>query len=159
LIERDLDRDNPYNRLARNVQRLRWTMLAGMVYDGILVAVGIVAPRGLLEWGGGIVPQQPFYLRFWSFLHLTLASFYFLAWMDVKRNIAIVAGAVVVRIAYAFFLFAALWLERPHIGIWAGLGAISLLLGISHYFFLRLSDFGLWEVLSHAGNPPGARRR
>ncbi len=93
-----------------------------------------------------------------SLAHLMLACFCVLAWLDVKRNILIAAGAIVTRGSYALFMFLSVWLlhVRP---MWAILGGISLAFAGVHYVLLRLSDFGLWEVLVRAGNPPGMRRK
>ena len=62
------------------------------------------------------------------------------------------------RVIYALFMFLSV-LVRGVGWAWAVVGGISLAIAVSHYVFLRLSDFGFWEVFSRAGNPPGVRRR
>ena len=76
--------------------------------------------------------------------------------MDPKRNIVIVTGAIVARAIYALLMF---WLALHGHWIMAVFGGISLAFAAIHYVLLRLSDFGFWEILSRAGNPPGMRRR
>ena len=78
-------------------------------------------------------------------------------WMDTKRNVAIASGAIIARVIYALFILLSVLSGnlRP---AWAVFGGISVIWAIAHYVFLRLSDFGFWEVFSQAGNPPGLKR-
>jgi hypothetical protein len=146
--------DTPYDWLERNLRRLGTTMLIGAIYDVIVAMFGLFFPRWIASLTGIVMPSNLFYFYLWPMIHLVFASFYVLAWMDVKRNIVIVTGAIIARMLYAVFVFASISMLgiRPW---WAIPGAISLGLAIIHYVLLRLSDFGFWEVFSRAGNPPG----
>jgi hypothetical protein len=143
----------PYDMLDRNRKRMRLTMLVGMVLDVILALSALLFPAWLLALMGVARGQEIFCLQFWPLIHLVFPCFYVLAWVDVKRNVAIVAGAVLARSIYALFMFVSVWV-RGASWAWAVAGGLSLALAVSHYVFLRLSDFGFWEVLSQAGNPP-----
>ena len=46
--------------------------------------------------------------------------------------------------------------DRLNRGVEVSLFGLGL--AILHYVFLRLSDFGFWEVFSRAGNPPGMKK-
>lgn len=114
------------------------------------------------SWAVGLmglpIPHDMFYLYFWSMVHLVFACFCVVAWMDIKRNIVIVAGAILGRTAYALFVFASVLVLGVR-RVWAVWGGISLALAVVHYVLLRLSDFEFWEVYSRAGNPLGVRQR
>ena len=150
--------DTPYIWLERNLKGLGVTMLVSAIYDLGLGLSNLLFP----SWLGGLlgipVPEDLFYLYLWSLAHLVFACFCILAWLDIKRNILIAAGAIVARVSYALFLFLSVWLlhVRP---AWAILGGVSLVFAVVYYVLLRLSDFGLWQVLVRAGNPPGMRRK
>jgi hypothetical protein len=156
-MERTWLDDTPYNLLERNLKWLGKTMLAGAVWDVLLALVSLVFPGWLAGVMGLTLPQPVFYFYLWSIIHLVFACFGVLAWMDTKRNIVIVIGAITGRVIYAVFMFlSVLFLDvRP---AWAIAGGISLILAVVHYVLLRLSDFGFWEVFIQAGNPPGMRR-
>jgi hypothetical protein len=90
---------------------------------------------------------------FWPLVHLTLPCFCILAWLDTKRNIVIVTGAIIARVIYALFtVFLVLAIDAHP--VWAILGGISLAWAVAHLVLLRLSDFSFWEILKRAGNPP-----
>ena len=144
----------PYNVLQQNLKRLGVTMLMASIYDLVLAFLGLVFSSEMMDMMGLSSSQELF--CFWPLTHLVFPSFGILAWMDTKRNIAIVCGAIMARIVYALFMFAAVVFVRVHPSM-AVLGGISLLLAAVHYILLRLSDFGFWEVLMRAGNPPGLR--
>jgi hypothetical protein len=146
--------DTPYEWLERNLRRLATTMLIGAIYDVTLGVLGLFFPRWMTSLTGIAMPSDRFYFLFWPMTHLVFASFYVLAWMDIKRNIVIVTGAIIARTLYTVFVLASIGMLgiRP---VWAIPGAISLGLAILHYVLLRLSDFRFWEVFSQAGNPPG----
>lgn len=148
--------DTPYDWLERNLKRLGGTMLASVIYDVILCVLSLFFRSWLLGLMGCPAPQDLFYFYLLPLLHLVFASFCILAWMDTKRNIVIVTGAIATRLLYALLAFVGV-LVLGACPIWAIAGAGSLAWAIVHYVFLRLSDFGFWEVLSRAGNPPGAR--
>jgi hypothetical protein len=133
-------------------------MLLGVVYDLGMSLTCLVFPRWFAGRLGLSVLQGAFGLYLLSLVHLVLACFGVLAWMDIKRNIVIVTGAILARLVYAVFMLGAVW--QFSLGpAWAVGGVISLALALSHYVFLRLSDFGFWDVIRRAGNPPGLRRR
>lgn len=154
--------DTPYDWLERKLKWLGRTMLLGAVHDVVLGLAGLLFPARVLEVMGALPPLERFYFYLWPLLYLVFACFGILAWLDVKRNILIVTGAIVARVLYAVFTFASvLFLAAP--SSLAILGTISVALAVTHYVLLRLSDFAFWEVLFRAGNPPGmssnARRR
>jgi hypothetical protein len=90
--------------------------------------------------------------------HMILPCFCILAWMDTKRNIVVVTGAIGARVLYALYLSAWVVMRGYSYG-WAVFGGISLVCALAHYVLLRMSDFGFWEVLLRAGNPPSMRKR
>jgi hypothetical protein len=150
--------DTPYNVLGRHLNRLAASLLVGAIYDTALGLWGLFWPESIATAIGIDLPRERFYFYLWPLLHAVFACFGFMAWMDVKRNIAIVAGALVGRVVYAGFMFAAVWrLDVPW--VWAVAGAISLALAVTHGVYLHKSDFSFWEVLIRAGNPPGIGRR
>lgn len=150
--------DTPYSRLGRNLAWLGRTMLAGALYDLVLGLLGLFSPSLVIRLMHLAAPGELFYFYFWPLLHLVFACFGVLAWMDVKRNVVIVTGAIIARTIYAFFMFVAVGALQARMA-WAVLGGVSLLLAGGHYVFLRLSDFSFWEVLLRAGNPPAMWRR
>ncbi len=152
MVQKMRSDGTPYNILELNLKRLGLTMLLFSIYDLLAALVMLVWPS--LVQAGAVGSFLPL-------VHLIMPCFCVLAWMDPKRNIVIVTGAVMARAIYGlwllgwFFLFGQVW--------WfAVLGGISLVFALTHYILLRLSDFGFWEVLRRAGNPPGissARRK
>lgn len=150
--------DTPYKMLDRNLKRMGLTMLIGAIVDVILALVGFIFPAWVFSLMGLDAPQEMFYYYMWPLIHLVFPCFYILAYMDTKRNVVIVTGAIMARAIYALFMFLSI-LIRGVRWTWAIPGGIGLALAISHYVFLRLSDFGFWEVFSRAGNPPGLRGR
>ena len=150
-------KDSPYDMLDRNLKRLGLTMLVGSIMDIILALVSLLFPARVVSLMGIDTPTEVFTLLF-PLVHLVFPCFCILAYMDTKRNVAIVAGALMARVIYALFLL----LPIPFRGVrwtWAVPGGIGLALATLHYVYLRLSDFGFWEVLSRAGNPPGMRTK
>lgn len=146
----------PYNVLEQNLKRLGLSMLIFSIYDLAVALLFLLSPTWLVADSSDLVARQEVYMV--PLIHLVFPCFCILAWMDPKRNIVIVAGAIVARTIYAAFMFGwVLFLARPP--ILALLGGVSLAFAIIHYVLLRLSDFGLWEVFSRAGNPPGMRRQ
>jgi hypothetical protein len=163
VARRIWSKDTPYNVLGRHLKQLGVGLLIGAIYDVVVGLWGLFWPRWLASLMGVDLPRVAdprlrFYFYMWPLLHMVFASFGFMAWMDTKRNIAIVAGAIVGRTIYALFMFAAVWRLDVH-PAWAIAGAISLLLAVAHIVSLRRSDFTFWEVLLRAGNPPGAGRK
>lgn len=150
--------ESPYDWLERNLLWLGKTMLIGAVYDVLLAVAGFVFPRWVAQLIGMPDLVAIFGLYQWSMVHVVFACFCVLAWMDVKRNIVIVSGAVLARVIYAvLMLVLVLFVGAPV--AWLILGGISLLLAAAHVVLLRMSDFGFWEVLLRAGNPPGFSNR
>lgn len=144
----------PYNTLERNLRRLGASMLIFAVYDLAVALLTLLWPNLAVQISHGTV-NEPFH--FLPLAHITFACFCVPAWMNTKRNIVIVASAIVARVSYAaIVLILVLVASLPPALII--LGGISLLFAVLHYVFLRLSDFGLWEVLRRAGNPPSIRR-
>jgi hypothetical protein len=143
----------PYNTLERNLGRLGTTMLVFAIYDLIVALLTLFWPTLVAQISGTL--HEPLY--FLPLIHITFACFYIPAWMDTKRNIVIVASAIIARVIYAGLVFTLVLVASlpPALAV---LGGISLLFAVIHYVFLRLSDFGLWEVASRAGNPPGMRK-
>jgi hypothetical protein len=149
--------DSPYNMLDRNLKRLGLTMLIGSIVDLLFALATLLFPAWVISLMGVDAPEEVF-SWFFPLVHLVFPCFCILAYMDTKRNIAIVTGALLARAIYALFLLLPI-LIRGARWTWAIPGGISLALAISHYLFLRLSDFGFWEVFSRAGNPPGMRNK
>ena len=149
--------DSPYNMLDRNLKRLGLTMLIGAILDVILALVSLLFPAWVASLLWVEPPGQEFSVLF-PLVHLVFPGFYILAYMDAKRNVAIVSGALIARAIYVVFMFLPI-LTRGAPWTWAIPGGIGLALVISHYVFLRLSDFGFWEVFSRAGNPPGMKTK
>jgi hypothetical protein len=158
VARRTWSRDTPYNVLGRHLKRLGAGLLVGALYDLTVGLWGLLGPRSLAAVLGIDLPAERFYFYLWPLLHAVFASFGIMAWINTKRNIAIVAGAIVGRTVYAGFMFAAVW--RLHVpGIWAAAGGLSLILAVTHGVYLRKSDFTFWEVLLRAGTPPSIERR
>ena len=147
--------DSPYNMLDRYLKTMGLTMLVGALLDLVIAASAFFLAPQITAWLGLTQPDVTYYLL--PLVHLIFPPFCILAWMDTKRNIAIVSGAILARVIYALFAFALVLLVRAS-WLWAIAGGISLLLAIVHYVFLRLSDFGFWEVFSRAGNPPAMKK-
>ncbi len=144
----------PYNRLEQNLKRLGTSMLVFSIYDLIIALLFLLWPQWLLILIGDTAARYGF--RTFALTHLILPCFCMLAWMDPKRNIVIVTGAIIARVVYALVL--AIWIFGEHVPpVFLLFAAISLVFAVVHYVFLRLSDFGFWEILSRAGNPPGVR--
>jgi hypothetical protein len=158
VARRVWSKDNPYNVLSRHLKWLGIGLLMGAIYDVVVGLWGLFWPKWMAVLMGVDLPRVRFYFYLWPLLHMVFACFGFMAWMDTKRNIAIVAGAIIGRTIYALFMFAAVWRldVRP---AWAIAGTISLILALAHIVSLRKSDFTFWEVLIRAGNPPGAGRK
>jgi len=158
LAERVWLDDTPYEWLQRNLRLLSRTMLASAIVDVLWCAACLFVPRRVAGFMGLEAFSGSFYFYMWPLVHLVFASFCLPAWLDVKRNIVIVAGAIAARGVYAAYaLVAVLWLgARP---TWMIPGGISLVFAIAHYVLLRSSDFRFWEVVCWAGNPPGASLR
>ena len=146
----------PYDLLDRNLKRLGLTMLIGAIYDTLLGLSGLLFPSLFAGWMGASGGDAAFVS--WPLVHLVLPCLCIFAWMDTKRNVVIVAGAIVARVIYALvtILAVAFLGARP---VWAVLGGISAVLAVLHYALLRLSDFGFWEIVIRAGNPPGLKRQ
>jgi hypothetical protein len=150
--------DSPYDMLDRNLRRMGLTMLIGAILDVVVALAVFLFPSRVIALTGIDAPQDVFYLQLWPLLHLVLPCFCILVWMDPKRNVAGVTAAIVARLVYAAFMLISAWV-RGLSWVWFVAGAVSLALAVSHYVFLRRSDFGFWEVFSQAGNPPGALKR
>jgi hypothetical protein len=133
-------------------------MLVGAIMDAMLALLLLLYPSQISALMGINTAQQAFYLRFLPLVHLVFPCFCIFAWMDTKRNVAIVSAAIIARLVYALYVFA-LVLTGSIRWAWTWIGAVSLGLAIAHYVLLRKSDFAFWEVFSRAGNPPGFRRR
>lgn len=149
--------DSPYNMLDRNLKRMGLTMLIGAILDVAIAVVALAFPSWLTSVMGIGTPQDAFMFSLWPLVHLVFPCFCVMAWMDTKRNVAIVSGAILARLMYALFMFISV-LARGVSWSWAVVGGVGLALAVAHYVFLRLSDFGFWEVFSRAGNPPGMRK-
>lgn len=147
--------DSPYNMLDRYLKTMGLTMLVGALLDLVIAVSAFALAPQVTAWLGLAPPNVTYYML--PLVHLVFPPFCILAWMDTKRNVAIVTGAILARVIYALFTFA-LVLFAGASWIWTIAGGISLLLAISHYIFLRLSDFGFWEVFSQAGNPPAMKK-
>lgn len=150
--------DTPYKMLDRNLKRLGLTMLLGAIIDVILALASLVFPAWVISLMGLDPPPEMFYLQMWPLIHSVFPCFYILAYMDTKRNVVIVTGAIMARVIYALYMFLSILLRGVR-WTWAIPGGIGLALAVSHYVFLRLSDFGFWEVFSRAGNPPGMKKQ
>jgi hypothetical protein len=148
--------DTPYRMLDRNLKRMGLTMLVGAIVDVILALAGLLFPGWVISLMGLDVPQEMFFFQMWPLVHLIFPCFYILAYMDTKRNVVIVTGAIVARVIYALYMVLSV-VVRGVRWTWIVPAGICLALAISHYVFLRLSDFGFWEVFSRAGNPPGMK--
>ena len=146
--------DSPYNMLDRYLKTMGLTMLVGALLDLVLALSALFLAPQFAAWLGLAQVDVTYYLL--PLIHFIFPPFCILAWMDTKRNVAVVTGAILARVIYALFTFAIVLLLRAS-WIWAIAGGISLLLAITHYVFLRLSDFGFWEVFSQAGNPPAMK--
>ncbi len=156
MTRRRSDNRSPYDALERNLARLGATMLAGAIADLATALVALLLPSWLSQFMGDGVTRTSLSLQFWPLVHLVFPCFYIMASMDPKRNVVIVAGAILSRLIYAAFMLAAA-LGRGMGVAWLLDGGISLVLAALHYIYLRRSDFGLWEVFIRAGNPPGIR--
>jgi hypothetical protein len=149
--------ETPYNWLEKNRQRLGMTMLMSAIYDLLFAFLSLLLPARMMQMMDLSAPQEAFFFHFWPLVHLVFPCFCILAWMDTKRNVAIVSGAIIARVIYALFMFLSV-LSSNASPAWAVAGGISMIWAIAHYVFLRLSDFGFWEVFSRAGNPPSLKR-
>lgn len=113
---------------------LRVSLALGALYDFVFAALMLAAPGALERLSGLPQPGERFYLVVIAVLLAMLGALYLVAAKDPRRYAAIVAVAVVGRLAGAA-AFAAIAVTRPDLpGLWqlaAGDGAI----GLAHLVF------------------------
>jgi hypothetical protein len=134
---------------------VRYTMLAGALYD-LLFAVPMLAAPG---WAAGILslpmPDQEIYLRFTAVFLFGLALFYLLPVLHPGRYLGNVAAAAALRAMGGVFMVAAvLAYDQPRPFLL--LGAVDLAFAGLHY--LSLVPFAGLKVWRIAGADISARR-
>lgn len=138
------------SQLERNLKVLGITMLLGAIFDWAMAALFLLSTQIATLLG---VSGDQLILRLCGILLATPALFYLMAFGDTKRNVVIVATAIVVRTCLgAFFIVHTLLLAAP--GSWLAVGLLNLGFAASHLTFFKLSDFDFWPILRRAGNPP-----
>ncbi|MCR4408544.1 MAG: hypothetical protein NUW24_16755 [Anaerolineae bacterium] len=139
------------NQLERNLKILGMTMLLGAIFDWATATLLLFLPTQTAAFLG--VSSDRLILRLCGLLLAIPALFYLMAFGDTKRNVAIVAAAIVVRACLgAFFVVHVLFLAAP--SSWLAIGLLNLGFAAIHLTFFKLSDFDFWPILRRAGNPP-----
>ncbi|MBC7250639.1 MAG: hypothetical protein H5T62_10185 [Anaerolineae bacterium] len=141
------------NQLGRNLRTLRITMLLGIIFDWTIAILVLSLPvRTAALWGITDAGE----LEVWRLCGLLLAIpalFYIMTVIDIKRNVSIVAAAIVGRICLGAFLVAHVIFSAAPVS-WLALGLGNLGFAAMHSIFFKLSDFDFWPILRRAGNPP-----
>jgi len=141
------------NHLERNLKILGITMLLGAILDWAVAALVFFLPGQVATFLGAFISGDPMILRLCGLLLAIPALFYLMAFVDTKRNVVIVAVAIVVRACLgAFFVVHVLFLAAPD--SWLAIGLLNLGFAAIHFIFFKLSDFDFWPILRRAGNPP-----
>ena len=137
--------------LERNLRILGITMLLGAIFDWAMATWLLFLPAQTAAFLG--VSNDRLILHLCGLLLTIPALFYLMAFGDTKRNVIIVAMAIVVRACQgAFFVVHVLLLAAP--GSWLAIGLLNLGFAAIHLTFFKLSDFDFWPILRRAGNPP-----
>ena len=150
--------DTPYNVLDRNLKWLGLTMLISALFDVVMVVLILVFSQSIVSVLRLESDVEVLSLQNMALSHMILPCFCMLAWMDTKRNIVVVTGAIGARVLYVLYLSTWVVIKGYSYG-WMVLAGVGLMFAVAHYVLLRMSDFGFWEVLIRAGNPPGMRKR
>lgn len=115
----------------RLLRLLRATLVAGALYDLGFAALMVVAPGVAAEWFGLPLPGERFYLWLIAVLLAMLAALYLMAARDPRRYSAVIAVAIVGRLAgAAAFTLAAL--GRPDLAALYPLAAADAAFGLAH---------------------------
>jgi len=140
---------------------VRYTMLAGALYDLAVAVPLLAAPELLARILGTPMPAEEIHLRFIGIFLIALAIFYLLPVIHPGRYLGNVAAAAAARTMGAVFLIAAVaGYGQPR--AYLLLGAIDLAFGGVHYLSLvPFSGFKVWQVagadITPRGRPAGRR--
>ena len=139
--------------LERNLKILGITMLVGALFDWATATLALFWPGQVAALLGMSIPGDPMIFRLCGLLLAIPALFYIMAFIDTKRNVAIVAATIVGRAGLGvFFVVHELFLAAPR--SWLVIGLINLGFAVVHLIFFKMSDFDFWPILRRAGNPP-----
>jgi hypothetical protein len=141
------------SQLERNLKILGVTMLVGALFDWAIAALVFFRPGQVATFLGMSISGDLMTFRLCGLLLAILPLFYIMAFIDTKRNVAIVAATIVGRVGLGvFFVVHVLFLAAPR--PWLAVGLINLGFAAVHLIFFKLSDFDFWPILCRAGNPP-----
>ena len=141
------------SQLERNLKILGITMLLGALFDWTTAALIMFLPGPVAVFLGMPSPSDPMIFRLCGLLLAIPGLFYVMAFVDTKRNVAIVAATIVGRASLGvFFVVYVLFLAVPR--PWLVIGLINLGFAAVHLIFFKMSDFDFWPILRRAGNPP-----
>lgn len=123
-----------YVRRFHLLALLRWSLVAGAVYDAAFAALMVVAPQvpaRLFDLPLPPLPRGAFYLWVLATLLLMLAGLYLAAAYDPRRYSAIIAVAIAGR-ALGALVFAVAALRGPDLGGLLPLAAGDLAFSLVH---------------------------
>ena len=141
------------SQLERNLKILGITMLVGALFDWATATLALFWPGQVAALLGMSIPGDPMIFRLCGLLLAIPALFYVMAFIDTKRNVAIVATTIIGRACLGiFFASQVLFMNAPY--SWLVIGLINLGFAAVHLIFFKMSDFDFWPILRRAGNPP-----
>jgi hypothetical protein len=125
---------------------IRFTMLAGALYDAALAIPVMVAPGSLARILGLPMPDTEIHLRFLGVFLLILSLYYLAPVLYPGRYLGNVAIAALGRaMGAAFLIFAVLQYDQPR--PYLLLGMVDLVFGMVHYIsLLPFSGFAVWRI-------------
>lgn len=135
---------------------VRYTMLAGAIYDVAFAIPILLAPEWLSRIIALPMPEQEIYLRFLGIFLLGLTLFYLMPVLHPGRYFGNVAAAAATRALGGLFMAVAVLRygqPRPFLILAAGD------LGWAAIHYLSLVPFAGWKVWQVAGLDVSARRR
>ena len=125
---------------------VRYTMLAGALYD-LAFAVPILAfPEGIAPILGLPLPDQQIYLRFLAVFLVALAIFYLLPVLHPGRYLGNVAAAAATRAMGGLYMIAAVaFFAQPRPFLLLGAGDLAF--GLLHYLsLLPFAGPRVWRI-------------
>jgi hypothetical protein len=141
------------SQLERNLKVLGFTMLLGALFDWVTAALVLFLPNPAAALLGMSGPDNQMISRLCGLLLAIPALFYIIAFVDTKRNVAIVAMAIIGRAGLGMFFITHEWFLTAPLS-WLVIGLINLGFAAVHLVFFKMSDFDFWPILRRAGNPP-----
>jgi hypothetical protein len=115
----------------RFLRLLRISLVAGAIYDAAFAALMLLRPDLPARWLDLPLPGEAFYLWVLAVVLAMLAALYLAAAQDPRRYSAIIAVAIIGRLAGSLALLLAA-LPRPDLAGLYPLAAVDGVLGLSH---------------------------